>query len=34
VPLAQNETIDFLLGCFYARRSIEQVVDLASGPIF
>jgi hypothetical protein len=34
VPLAQNETIDFLLGGFYARRSIEQVVDLASGPIF
>jgi hypothetical protein len=34
VLLAQNETIDFLLGGFYARRSIEQVVDLASGPIF
>jgi hypothetical protein len=34
VPLAQNEAIDFLLGGFYARRSIEQVVDLAAGPIF
>ncbi|HEX5915570.1 MAG TPA: hypothetical protein VFY54_20905, partial [Rubrobacter sp.] len=33
VPLAQNESIDFLLGGFYARRSTEQVVDLASGPI-
>jgi hypothetical protein len=29
VPLAQEETIDFLLGSFYARRSTEQVVDLA-----
>jgi hypothetical protein len=29
VPLAQKETIDFLLGGFYARRSIEQVADLA-----
>jgi hypothetical protein len=34
VPLAQKETIDFLLGTFYARRSTEQVVDLAWGPIF
>ena len=34
VPLAQEETIDFLLGGFYARCSTEQVVDLASGPIF
>jgi hypothetical protein len=34
VPLAQEQTIDFLLGGFYARRSIEQVVDLAWGPIF
>jgi len=34
VPLAQNETIDFLLGGFYARHSTEQVVDLAWGPIF
>jgi len=32
VPLAQKETIDFLLGAFYARRSIEQVVYLARGP--
>ena len=32
VPLAQKETIDFLLGAFYARSSIEQVVDLAWGP--
>jgi len=29
VPLAKEETIDFLLGGFYARGSIEQVVDLA-----
>ena len=29
VPLAQNETIDGLLGGFYARCSTEQVVDLA-----
>jgi hypothetical protein len=34
VPLAQKETIDFLLGGLPARRSIEQVVDLAWGPIF
>src|SRR5215204_1675166 len=34
VPLAQNESIDFILGGFYVRRSIEQVVDLAAGPIF
>jgi hypothetical protein len=34
VPLAQKETIDFLLGGFYARGSTEQVVDLAWGPIF
>ena len=34
VPLAQKETIDFLLGGFYARYSSEQVVDLAWGPIF
>jgi hypothetical protein len=34
VPLAQKETIDHLLGGFYARHSIEQVVDLAWGPIF
>src|SRR5215204_3385906 len=37
VPLAQKETIDFLLGCFYTRRSIEQVADLAQGlpePLF
>jgi hypothetical protein len=33
VPLAQNETIDFLLGGFYARHSIEQVVDLAWGAL-
>ena len=33
VPLAQKETIDFLLGSFYARRSIEQVVDLALGAL-
>jgi hypothetical protein len=31
VPLAQIETVDFLLGGFYARGSIEQVVDLAKG---
>jgi hypothetical protein len=29
VPLAKEEAIDFLLGTFYARGSIEQVVDLA-----
>src|SRR5215212_10802260 len=34
VPLAQKETIDFLLGGCYARGSTEQVVDLAWGPIF
>jgi hypothetical protein len=34
VPLAQKEPIDFLLGGFYARRSIKQVVDLARGPLF
>jgi hypothetical protein len=34
VPLAEEESIDFLLGGFYARRPIEQVVDLAWGPIF
>ena len=33
VPLAQKETIDFLLGGFCARRSIEQVIDLAWGPL-
>ena len=34
VPLAQKEIIDVLLGGFYARRSIEQVVDLAWEPLF
>src|SRR5215211_4155060 len=34
MPLAQKETIDFLLGSFYARGSTEQVVDLAWGPLF
>jgi hypothetical protein len=34
VPLTQEETIDHLLGGFYARCSTEQVVDLAWGPIF
>jgi len=34
VPLAQNEPIDHLLGGFYTRRSIEQVVDLAWGALF
>jgi len=34
VPLAQEETIHHLLGGFYARRSTEQVVDPALGPIF
>src|SRR5215212_5744700 len=33
VPLAQKETIDFLLGGLRAWDSTEQVVDLASGPI-
>src|SRR5215208_1004249 len=31
VPLAQNETIDFLLGGLRAWGSSEEVVDLASG---
>src|SRR5215218_133012 len=34
VHLAQNETIDFLLGGLRAWGSSEEVVDLASGPIF
>ena len=34
VPLAQNESIDLLLGGFYARCSTEQVVDLAWGSLF
>jgi len=34
VPLAQKEAIDLLLGGFYARRSTEQVVDLAGGLVF
>ena len=34
VPLAKEEPIDFLLGAFYARRSTQQVVDLARGPLF
>jgi hypothetical protein len=34
VPLAQKETIDFLLGGVRAWGSSEQVVDLAWGPIF
>jgi len=34
VPVAKEEPIDFLLGGFYARGSIEQVVDLARGPLF
>jgi hypothetical protein len=33
VPLAQNETIDFLLGGLRAWGSTEQVVDLAWGPL-
>src|SRR5215203_5012524 len=33
VPLAQEETIDFLLGGLRAWGSTEQVVDLASGPL-
>src|SRR5215204_624791 len=33
VPLAQEETIDFLLGGLGARASSEQVVDLAWGPL-
>jgi hypothetical protein len=31
MPLTQKERVDFLLGCFYARGSTEQVVDLAWG---
>jgi hypothetical protein len=34
VPLAQEETIDFLLGDLRACGSSEQVVDLARGPLF
>ena len=34
VPLAQNETIDFLLGGLRAWGSTEQVVDLAWGALF
>jgi len=37
VPVAQEETIDFLLGGLRAWGSSEQVVDLASGlpgPLF
>src|SRR5215216_5693254 len=34
VHLAQNETIDFLLGGLRAWGSSEEVLDLASGPIF
>jgi hypothetical protein len=34
VPLAKEETVDFLLGGFHARRSTEQVVDLAGGALF
>jgi hypothetical protein len=34
VPLVQEETIDFLLGGFYARCSIEQVAYLARGRPF
>jgi len=34
VPVAKEEPIHLLLGGFYARRSIEQVVDLARGPLF
>jgi len=33
VPLAQKETIDFLLGAFWARRPTEQVSDLARGSL-
>ena len=32
VPVAQKEPIHLLLGSFYARRPIEQMVDLAGGP--
>jgi hypothetical protein len=32
VPLAEEETIDFLLGGLWAWGSTEQVVDLTSGP--
>jgi len=34
VPLAQKESIDFLLGGLRAWGSSEEVVDLASGPLF
>jgi len=34
VPGAKEEPIHLLLGGFYARRSIEQVVDLARGVLF
>jgi hypothetical protein len=33
VPLAKEETIDVFLGGFCARRTTEQVVDLASGSL-
>ena len=33
VPLAKEERVDFLLGGFYASRSIEQLADLAWGPL-
>src|SRR5215211_2473624 len=33
VPLAQKETIDFLLSLLPTRDSIEQMVDLASEPL-
>jgi hypothetical protein len=34
VPVAKEAPIDFLLGGIYARGSLEQVVDLARGPLF
>jgi len=34
VSLAKEEPIDFLLGAFHARRSTEQVADLARGALF
>jgi hypothetical protein len=34
VPLAKEETVDFFLGGFHARGSIEQVADLARGRLF
>src|SRR5215208_3437205 len=34
VPLAQNETIDIFLAGLRAWGSSEEVVDLASGPMF